>query len=277
MSEGFQHAIAGGQGKLVIDQLQSPNFQLSPLTGWAVLKNGEAYFADVIVSGSFEGNDFLVTTVGVFFYNGTPALGNLAFSFVPGAAAITDPEGNTAQPGITSYGSSTAYGQLLQGLLSFTGIANPVVSAAGEITLSSGSDGGGDSPAEVQLKSANANSGIRLVILLGDQAQIPQTLFSTGDVTINQNFIISDNLTVDGTLTVGGSPDTSSNGLPNGGTQGTSSSAGLTDGTIHGTSGSQSTGAAHTHGPGSFAVGNGQHTHGPGSYSVTNGVHAHTL
>jgi hypothetical protein len=49
MTEGFQHAIAGGQGKLVIAQLQSPNFQLSPLTGWAILKNGQAYFASIVL------------------------------------------------------------------------------------------------------------------------------------------------------------------------------------------------------------------------------------
>jgi hypothetical protein len=49
MSEGFQHAIAGGQGKLIISQLQSPNFQLSPLTGWAILKDGQAYFASIVL------------------------------------------------------------------------------------------------------------------------------------------------------------------------------------------------------------------------------------
>jgi hypothetical protein len=49
MSEGFQHAIAGGQGKLIVTQLQSPNFQLSPLTGWAIDKDGNAYFASIVL------------------------------------------------------------------------------------------------------------------------------------------------------------------------------------------------------------------------------------
>jgi hypothetical protein len=70
---------------------------------------------------------------------------------------------------------------------------------------------------------------------------------------------------------------TTSNGLTDGTTNGTSGSNGLTDGTINGTSGSQSAGTAHTHGSGSYAVANGNHNHGSGSYAVTNGNHTHQL
>lgn len=71
--------------------------------------------------------------------------------------------------------------------------------------------------------------------------------------------------------------NTTTNGLANGTTGGTSASGALTDGTIAGTSGAASAGTAHTHGPGSFAVTNGMHTHGPGSFAVTDGTHHHTL
>jgi len=79
-------------------------------------------------------------------------------------------------------------------------------------------------------------------------------LAASGAVTMTgavqaQSFTSLGDTSVEGTLFVGGSPDTSTNGLPNGG--------------IQGTSGAQSAGTAHTH--------------GPGSYSVTNGMHFHTL
>jgi hypothetical protein len=54
-------------------------------------------------------------------------------------------------------------------------------------------------------------------------------------------------MTIAGTLSVNGTDQTSTVGLPNGG--------------IQGTSGAQSAGTAHTHGPGSFSVTNGQHHH----------------
>jgi hypothetical protein len=258
MSEGFQHAIAGGQGKLVIAQLQSPNFKLSPLTGWAVLKNGEAYFADVIVSGSFEGNDFLVTSVGMFFYSGTPALGNLILSVVPGTSTVSDPYGNTAQPGFTSYASATFWAQLMAGILNFATTGTYTNAAFGSNVpgaayMSSGAAVSSDGIAEV-LVEATSTSGLggRLVELIAEYVQ--QGVSGTGTVTILNNCVIN------GTLSVNGSTNT---GTPS---NNNTSQNGLTDGTIHGTSGSQSAGTAHTHSAGSYAVGNGQHTHNLSSH-----------
>ena len=42
MSEGFQHAIAGGQGNLVATQPPVPQLHPTPLSGWEVLKSGYA-------------------------------------------------------------------------------------------------------------------------------------------------------------------------------------------------------------------------------------------
>lgn len=48
MFQGFQHAIAGGNGLLIVTALQSPNFE--PGTqGWTINKNGTAQFANIVI------------------------------------------------------------------------------------------------------------------------------------------------------------------------------------------------------------------------------------
>lgn len=49
------------------------------------------------------GTDYIINGSGAFYYSGTPAAGNLAVSLVPGTANVTDPFGNVALPGLTSY------------------------------------------------------------------------------------------------------------------------------------------------------------------------------
>jgi hypothetical protein len=219
----------------------------------------------VIIEGS---DDYL------FVYSGSPALGNLIASIA--AVAGTDPYGNAYPAGFTSFASATFLAQLLAGVLNFQATAGQPLpasfgsSVAGAAYMFSGEAGAGDTPAEILAESSQASGQAGgLIELLAAFVQMGNT--GAGTVTILNNCVIT------GTLSVNGSPDTSADGLPNGGTQGTSASAGLTNGQIAGTSGAQSAGTAHTHGPGSYAVTNGQHTHGPGSYSVTNGVHSHTL
>ena len=98
---GFAHAIAGGQGNLVIPALQSPNFSLAGQTGWAILKNGDAYFFNVTAEGAVTSNTVVVSGAGdgVFIYDGVPALGNLIVAIA--SASGTDPYGNDySGPGI---------------------------------------------------------------------------------------------------------------------------------------------------------------------------------
>jgi hypothetical protein len=104
---GFQHDIAGGNGNLVATSVQSPNFDLATQTGWQITKAGAAYFFDLVYSGEFEGDDFIINTSGLFFYTSTPALGNLSASMVPGTTGGTDGEGNAYLPGVTSYEAFT--------------------------------------------------------------------------------------------------------------------------------------------------------------------------
>lgn len=117
---GFQHDIAGGQGDLIIQALQSPNF-LSGSTGWQIAKSGSAEFNNLTLRGTFDGTDFVVNSAGAFFYSGTPALGNLIASIA--SVAGTDAKGNAYGAGIISYdpsGSSYSYYiQLLNNVLTF--------------------------------------------------------------------------------------------------------------------------------------------------------------
>lgn len=73
---------------------------------------GNVYPAGIdVASGAitgtvFTGTDFIMSSSGLFFYAGTPALNNLIASVVPGIVSITDSVGNTALPGIASYGGA---------------------------------------------------------------------------------------------------------------------------------------------------------------------------
>lgn len=102
MSEGFQHAIAGGQGKLVVTQLQSPDFSLAAQTGWAIYRNGDAYFFNVTATGAVTANTVIIDGAGdgLFIYEGLPAFGTLILSAA--SAGGTDDYGNEyTGPGIS--------------------------------------------------------------------------------------------------------------------------------------------------------------------------------
>lgn len=101
-SPGFQHDIAGGNGKLIVPVVQSPNFDLATQTGWAILKDGSAYFFDVTATGSVTSNTVVVAGSGdgVFIYDGLPAYGTLILAM--SSQAGTDPYGNEySGPGIS--------------------------------------------------------------------------------------------------------------------------------------------------------------------------------
>lgn len=98
----FFLGLTAGQGKLAIDQIQSPNFDLanppaSPPNSWALLKSGLAYFFGVVLSGgTLTGPDFILNTTGMYSYSGTPAAGNLISSVGVTAGTMTDPTGHNA-------------------------------------------------------------------------------------------------------------------------------------------------------------------------------------
>jgi hypothetical protein len=79
VSEGFKNPIIGGGGTLVYPQIKSPNFNLAAKTGWAILKNGNAYFFG------------LVTTIGsqLIFINSNTFTGSAAYLFATPAASTS--------------------------------------------------------------------------------------------------------------------------------------------------------------------------------------------
>jgi hypothetical protein len=101
---GFNNPLTGENGSLIYQQIKSPNFNLALQTGWAILKNGNAYFFNVTATGTitattFAGTDFIINSSGAFFYSGTPAAGNLILALA--SVAGSDAFGNTYAQGLT--------------------------------------------------------------------------------------------------------------------------------------------------------------------------------
>lgn len=84
--------------------IQSPNY-VTGMSGWTINADGSAEFNNLTIRGTFMGTDFEVNSSGAFFYNGTPAAGNLDISIAQ--AAGTDQFGNAYPAGVTA-GLSTA-------------------------------------------------------------------------------------------------------------------------------------------------------------------------
>src|ERR1017187_2969835 len=88
--------IVGGT-VLRVPAIQSPNFSLANMTGWAIFQDGSAYF----FGATFGGENFIFNTSGAFFYEPTAALGNLVGSDT--ATPGTDQYGNAYLAGTTNY------------------------------------------------------------------------------------------------------------------------------------------------------------------------------
>jgi hypothetical protein len=124
VSGGFRHDIAGGQGNLVAEILQSPNFK-HDVSGWQVTKLGGAEFNSITIRGT----TILSGSMGVFVYSGTPSLGNLIASITD---ASSDSFGNPTEPGITAY-QSGLWIQLAGGVT--TPLLEANTGAAGNVAL----------------------------------------------------------------------------------------------------------------------------------------------
>jgi hypothetical protein len=99
---GWDQDIAGGVGKLIVPVLQSPNFSLADQTGWAILKNGDAYFFNVTAEGSVTATVVIAEGPGsgTFVYDGPAALNTLVVSVA--SQAGVDEWGNAySGPGIS--------------------------------------------------------------------------------------------------------------------------------------------------------------------------------
>jgi hypothetical protein len=103
MSGGFNNDTLGGAlGTLIRDQVQSANFNLAAQTGWAILKNGNAYFWNLTATGDITTTTVIVAgaTGGTFIYDGAAGPGTLVVAIT--GAAGTDEFGNAySGPGIS--------------------------------------------------------------------------------------------------------------------------------------------------------------------------------
>jgi hypothetical protein len=199
------------------------------------------------IAVQIQAGNTIINPDGIFTYSGTPAAGNLIFSSA--SAAGTDSFGNAYDEGATAYittGGSTFALQL--GNQGANGAAFFIHNQTSPPTADPGYSANLASPSgtAAEIVSGQATAGsTQAVIIVSDS-----TLSGTpgGEVDISAGLTTtSGSMSVAGSLTVGGTDQTSTVGLPNGG--------------IQGTSGGASAGTAHTHGPGSFSVTNGQHHH----------------
>jgi hypothetical protein len=145
--------IVGGT-TLRIPAISSPNFVLSPLQGWSIQANGNAYFADLTLSGTFDGTDFVINSSGAFFYSGTPASGNLIASIA--SAAGTDGFGNSYFPGLCSY-TSLGISQMWSGAVN-VGVAGQGLGGSNTIAPGQLSNDGGNSGATQLLSGQETSS-----------------------------------------------------------------------------------------------------------------------
>jgi hypothetical protein len=95
---GASNSILAGQGTLIRQMIQSPNF-VSGVSGWQINKDGSAQFNNLTIRGTFNGTDFTINANGIFFYSGVPAAGNLILALTNSAGS--DAFGNVYIQGIT--------------------------------------------------------------------------------------------------------------------------------------------------------------------------------
>jgi hypothetical protein len=97
----YFQGLTQGSGQLVLPSVRSPNFDHG-VSGWIISKDGSAEFNNLVIRGVFNGNDFVINSLGEFFYSGTPALGNLIASNAS-AGGPDDGLGNAFVQGLASY------------------------------------------------------------------------------------------------------------------------------------------------------------------------------
>jgi hypothetical protein len=123
--------VVGGT-VLRIPAIQSPNY-VPGVSGWIIKIDGSAEFNNLTIRGTFSGTDFIINTAGIFFYNGTPANGNLVLSV--SAMAGTDAFGNAYPAGISVVASIQTMPAMENGW-SVAGHAKYILDPVGNLVVS---------------------------------------------------------------------------------------------------------------------------------------------
>jgi hypothetical protein len=162
---GFSHDLAGGNGNLIIETFQSPNY-VAGSTGWQVTITGDAEFNSVTVRGEIIATDFAAEV--------TVSAGPYAGSYLIQTGELTDPTTGDVLAAI-SWANSTNPATLAPY------IAGVSSTASGNITsLHSGQDNNTDFDSAIWLLSANANDGSNSLFLV--DAALVQLFGSTGPI-----------------------------------------------------------------------------------------------
>lgn len=221
---GFSNPLVAANGALVYPQIMSPNFDLanpaaSPTPSWAILKNGLAYFFGLALSGgTITGPDYILNPTGFYFYSGIPALGNPPIAWITTAAS--DPFGNAIPgPVIGTKGGTGIFAALNAGFIQFgaPGVNAPgqiglAALAGGDLSITSGKQTAGDTPAVVRVQSSAVTAASPQLDLLGAfllariGATVNMGLTATGGTT-------TDTLAVTSTSTFGAKETISAGGL----------------------------------------------------------------
>jgi len=173
--------LTQGGGSLVLPSVHSPGY-ITGISGWTINKDGSAEFNNLTVRGVFLGLDFILNSNGLFFYNGTPAFGNLKISIVSNGGG-TDQFGNVYVDNITCYNIAVAGGgHVTLAANPSTGIPFLVMLPPGAVTLN----------APPQVNSGMLNAG-----LANEQSQI----------NVNSGWETTQGATSAGTLQLVGRPN----------------------------------------------------------------------
>ncbi len=189
---GFANPIIGGGGALVYPSIHSPNF-ITTISGWTIKKDGSAEFNNLTIRGSFLGTNFVINSLGAFFYSGAPATGNLIAS-IAGAAGADDGHGNAFRKGVTSYGAGGSFLNMLNNLFSIGANAADfganLSGGGGQLNIASGISAVGDTNASVVLisKFLTLGGAIPQVVIGPTATPVPvtsQTLEVQGTMDVN--------------------------------------------------------------------------------------------
>lgn len=104
---GFENNVINNSNALIRASMHSPNYAHG-VSGWSINKDGSAEFNNLNLRGTFTGNNWIMNQDGLFFYNGTPALGNLVGVWASPSASGIDPFGNPYDSGMTLVATASA-------------------------------------------------------------------------------------------------------------------------------------------------------------------------
>lgn len=201
MSIEFENPLTAGT-VLVREQIQSQNYDPGN-DGWVIKANGDAEFNNLTIRGTFYGSEFVMDENGMFFYDGTPASGNLIMSIA--AEQGTDPYGNDYRRGVMVYNASGSSLQMDAGAgsVGLTFVPPDVTGvtwADGNVTVGTASRLGPDTPFLSLSSPYNSASASSAEVTLYGR---PETSTDPDGVT-NEVFASTQRVTVTGKADIGG-------------------------------------------------------------------------